>query len=116
MTDLNIDGMAIAPGVVETIISLAANEVEGVASVGDPTTSGILNIIGGGKPSTQGIEIETDEDNRLHVTARLYVKSGQVLPDIAAAVRQAVADAVATQVGAEVAEVDIFIDGIQFDN
>ena len=60
MADLNIDGMAIAPGVVETIISLAAREVDGVASVGDPTTSGIMTLIGG-KPSTQGIEIEVNE-------------------------------------------------------
>ena len=41
MTDLNIDGMAIAPGVVETIVSIAANEVDGVASVGPSATSGL---------------------------------------------------------------------------
>ena len=34
MNELNLDGMALAPGVVETIVSIAANEVEGVASVG----------------------------------------------------------------------------------
>ena len=116
MTDLNIDGMAIAPGVVETIISLAVREVDGVASVGDPTTSGIMTIIGGGKPSTQGIEIETGDDDELHVSVRLFVKSGQVLPDLAANVRQAVADAITTQVGVKVGSVDIYIDGIQFDN
>ena len=116
MADLNIDGMAIAPGVLETIVSLAVRDVEGVASVGDPTTSGLMTLIGGGKPSTQGIEIETGEDDELIVTLRLFVKSGQVLPDLAARVRQAVADAVETQVGAKVGAVDIFIDGIQFDN
>lgn len=116
MTDLNFDGMAIAPGVVETIISLAARDVDGVASVGDPTTSGIMSLIGGGKPSTQGIEIETGEDESLHVVVRLYVKSGYVLPDVAAEVRQAIADALETQVGAKVSAVDVYIDGIQFEN
>ena len=116
MTDLSIDGMNIAPGVVETIVSLAARDVEGVAGIGDPTTNGILTLIGGGKPSTQGVEVEVDEDNALHVSVRLYVKSGQVLPDVATAVRQSVADAVNTQVGAKVGSVDIYIDGIQFDN
>ena len=115
MTDLNIDGMAIAPGVVETIISLAARDVDGVASVGDPTTSGIMTFIGGGKPSTQGIEIEKDDNDELHVTLSLHVKSGYVLPDLAANVRQAVSDAVNTQVGAKVSAVDVFIDGIQFE-
>lgn len=116
MTDLNIDGMAIAPGVVETIISLAAREVDGVASIGPAATSGIMNLIGGGKPSTQGIELTTDENDELHVSIRMEVKSGRVLPDVAADVRQAVADAVNTQVGAKVAEVDIYIDGIQFND
>lgn len=116
MADLNIDGMAIAPGVVETIISLAAREVEGVASVGPAATSGIMSLIGGGKPSTQGIEVTTDENDELHVAIRMEVESGRVLPDIAANVRQAVADAVSTQVGAKVAEVDIYIDGIQFND
>lgn len=116
MTDLNIDGMAIAPGVVETIISMAARDVDGVSSVGDPTTSGIVSIFGGGKPSTQGIEIESGDDDELNISVRLHVKSGYVLSDLAANVRQSVADAIETQVGAKVGSVDIYIDGIQFDN
>lgn len=116
MRDLNIDGMAIAPGVVETIVSLAAQSVDGVYSVGDPATNGILSFLGGGRPSTQGIDIEADEDNGLHVTLRLYVCNGQVLPDLAAEVRKAIQDAVASQTGLKVSSVDVFIDGIQFDN
>ena len=116
MTELNIDGMAIAPGVVETIVSLAAQSVDGVACIGDPTTSGIFSIIGGGKPSTQGIELDFDEEENLHVALRLHVKNNQVLPELAAEVRQAVADALNSQVGIAVGSVDIYIDGIQFDN
>ena len=97
MTDLNIDGMAIAPGVVETIVSIAANEVDGVASVGPSATSG-LRAMFASKPSTQGID----------------VYYGLVLPERAAQVRMAVADAVASQVGIQVASVDVYIDGIQF--
>ena len=115
MSDLNIEGMTIAPGVVETIISLAARDVEGVASIGPATTSGIMDLIGGGRPSTQGIEVTTHENDELHVSIRMDVKSGNVLPDLAANVRRAVVDAVATQVGVKVAAVDIYIDGIQFE-
>lgn len=115
MTDLNIAGMNIAPGVMETIVSLAACDVDGVVSVGDPTASGIRALIGG-KPSTQGVEIDVDENNNLHASIRLFTKSGYILPDVAAAVRQSVADAVYNQVGAKVASVDIYIDGILFEN
>lgn len=115
MTDLNVDGMAIAPGVVETIVSLATQGVDGIASVGDPTTSGLKSILGA-KPSTQGVDIEVDDENNLHITVRLFVRNGHVLPELAAQVRQAVADAVHSQTGMNVASVDIFIDGISFDN
>lgn len=116
MTDLMVDGMAIAPGVVETIVSLAAQSVEGVQSIGDPATNGIKSIFGGGKPSTQGIAINVDDDNELNVTIRLFVKSGQILPDLAAKVRRAIDDAVCSQTGLHVASVDIFIDGILFES
>ena len=115
MSDLNIEGMTIAPGVVETIISLAARDVEGVASIGPATTSGLMDLIGGGRPSTQGVEVTTDENDELHVSIRMDVKSGNVRPDLAANVRRAVVDAIATQVGVKVAAVDIYIDGIQFE-
>lgn len=116
MAELSIDGMTIAPGVVETIVSLAAQSVDGVVSVGDPTTSGILSVFGGGKPSTQGIEIDADEDNKLHVSIRIHVLSGHVIPDLAANVRQAIADALNSQIGVATGSVDVYVDGVQFDN
>ncbi len=112
MTDLNLDGMAIAPGVVETIVSIAVNEVDGVASVG--SASGGLRGMFAGKSSTQGIEISVDDEDRLCIAVRIDVYHGHVLPDLAAQVRSAVADAVASQVGIQVASVDVYIDGIQF--
>ena len=115
MTDLNIGGMAIAPGVVETIVTMAARDVEGVACVGSAATSGLRSLMAG-KPSTQGIQIEVDENDQLCISVRMDIKNGYVLPDVAAKVRQSIADAIATQIGAKVGSVDIFIDGIQFAN
>lgn len=113
MTDLNVDGMALAPGVVETIVSIAANEVEGVASVGPSTASGLRSVFAS-KPSTQGIDIAVDDEDKLHVAVRVDVYYGYALPDIAANLRQAIADAVTSQVGVQVSSVDVYIDGMQF--
>lgn len=112
MSELNLDGMAIAPGVVETIVSIAVGEVEGVASLGS-AGGGVLSKLGG-KPSAQGIELEVTEDNELKIAAHVEVYFGQVLPEVADRVRSAIADAVASQVGVEVSSVDVYIDGIQF--
>ena len=78
MADLNIEGLAIAPGVLETIVSLAACDVAGVAAVGDLATSTIRTFIGG-KPSTQGVDVSVNEDSELEVAIRVSVKSGYVL-------------------------------------
>lgn len=116
MTDLNVEGMALAPGVAETIVSIAASEVDGVACVGSSSAAnrGIRQVFGQ-KPSTQGIEVTTDDEGKLAVTIRIEVYYGYVLPDLAAAVRRAIADAVTSQIGAPIASVDVYIDGIQFD-
>ncbi len=113
MTDLSLEGMALSPGVVETIISIATKEVEGVASVG-PSGVGGLRSIFGSKQTSQGIEIDVNDDDRLEISIRIDVYYGFILPEVAANVRKAVSDAVASQIGIPVANVDVYIDGIQF--
>lgn len=111
--DLNVAGMSLAPGVVETIISIAANEVEGVASVGSYTASGIRSKFAA-KPSTSGIGVSEDAEGKLSVTIHIEVFGGYPLPDLADALREAIADALLVQVGIEVAAIDVYVDGIQF--
>ena len=113
MSEMNVQGMVIAESVVETIVTMAIRDVEGVAGLCTPAANGIRSLIGG-KPAVQSIQVEVGENDQLNITLHIDVKSGYVLPDVAANVRQAVADAVAIQVGAQVNSVDIYVDGIQF--
>ena len=111
MTDqMNVEGLSIAPGVMETIISVAASEV---ASLGSFATSGIRSMLAS-KPSTSGIETKMDEDGKLSVAVHVEVYYGYVLPELAAQLRTAIAEALATQAGVEVSSVDVYIDGLQF--
>ena len=115
MTDLNVDGMALAPGVVETIIFIAAKDVEGVASVGSSSVGNLRSRFGN-KSVMQGIDIEETEDDKLNISVRVDMFYGYSLPEVAASIRSAVAEAVVSQIGIPVASVDIYVDGIQFDN
>lgn len=112
-TEVSVEGMSLAPGVVETIISLAAKDVEGVASVGTGGASGLLSALAQ-KPSTAGVETMLDDDGKLVVSLHVEVCYGQVLPELAANLREAISDALLMQAGVEVSAVDIYIDGIQF--
>ncbi len=105
--------MTLAPGVVDTIISLTVNEMDGVAQIGTPLGGGIRAMLQN-KPSTGGIVTSYDDDGKLEVTLHIEVYYGYVLPELAEKIRQAVADALLVQVGIEVSRIDIFVDGIQF--
>ena len=105
-SEMNVEGLSIAPGVMETIISVAASEVDGVASLGNFATSGIRSMLAN-KPSTSGIETKMGEDGKLYVAVHVEVYYGYVLPC-------AIAESLATQAGVEVSAVDVYIDGIQF--
>lgn len=111
MADINTDSMAIAPGVIDTIVALAVREVPGVASVGE-NTSGIKALFGKNKNS--GVEIVSSDSSSVAISITIQVYSNFSLIDLAAQIRSAVADAVLSQVGITVSRVDIRVDGIIF--
>ena len=114
MSNLTLEGMTLASGVAETIVSVAVQGVEGVAQIGNAgTATGFISAIAG-TPQTTGIVASVDDEQRLCLDVHVEVKFGYVLPEVAAAVREAAASAVLTQVGAPVGRVDVFIDGLQF--
>lgn len=114
MPSLNIEGMTLADGVVETVISIAVKNVEGVVNVGVPSASGILSALQS-KPATQGIDVAPTDDGTIAAGVHVEAQFGAILPELAEAIRQAVVDAVLTQVGLTVSSVDVYIDGIRFE-
>ncbi|MCL1890607.1 MAG: Asp23/Gls24 family envelope stress response protein [Coriobacteriia bacterium] len=108
-----LSGFTIAPGVIETIVGLAASEVEGVAQVGSPQTPGNLIASLSKRHPTPGIFIYGENDQVI-VDVHVQVLYGYRLVSIAADIREAVADALESQVSIDVSEVNVTVDGIQF--
>lgn len=113
MSDLVIDGMVINSSVVETIAALALSDVEGIGGTG--SGKGLLAFLSG-KDNVPGIEVSADDQGKLAIDVHIAVKNGFVLPEVAASVRTAVANALETQVGASIAAIDIYIDSIEFED
>ena len=108
-----LNGLTIAPGVIETIVTLAILEVDGVATVGAKASpSGIFPSFGR-KNTPPGILIYS-EDDEVIVDAQVQVLYGYRLYDIAEGIRTAVANALQSQANIDVASVNVTIDGIQF--
>jgi uncharacterized alkaline shock family protein YloU len=108
------EGLIIAPGVVETIVSLAVAQVDGVAQVGVPSLSNSFISVLNKRHPAQGIIIMADDDGQIIVTVRVHLFYGYRLQEVAENVRLAVIDTLLGQVGIEAAAVDVCVDGIEF--
>lgn len=113
MTNADASPMKLAPGVVDTIISITASEVEGIAAIGTRATSGFRSMFQS-KSYNSGIDSEF-ENGKLNVDVHVDVYYGVVLPELAEKLRAAIADALLVQAGIEVNRIDIYVDGIQFE-
>lgn len=113
--ELRFAGLVVAPEVVETIVRLAAEKVEGVASVGVPTDLGnVFSLFSARKPlgmPAVGVKVE---DGSIRAAVHLTVFFGYPFVKLAEDVRLAVAAGISSQVGVEVTGVDVFIDALVF--
>lgn len=113
MKEIVINGMAIAPSVIETVVSKAVVGVDGVAKLVATGPTGLKGILSS-KQTTQAVAAAVDENNQLRIAVRIEAVYGMPLPDLAAQVRTAVADAVESQIGLPVGSVDVYVDSMQF--
>lgn len=114
--ELRFAGLMVAPEVVETIVKLAAEKVEGVASVGVPSDLGTMfSFFSPKKPAAAvpGVAVSVEGD-ALRVAVRLAVFFGYPFVTLSDEVRERVVSGIASQVGAEVAGVDVYIDALVF--
>ena len=111
--ELHLEGLGVASGVLDTIVTVAAEGVEGVAAVGASGLAGLVQK-GAMKGASRAVDVLVAEDGAISATIHLQVLYGHKLKDVATAVQVAVADAVSSQVGVEIAGVDVYVDGIVF--
>ena len=103
---LVLDGLTVAPNVINTIVGIATTTVEGVAGIYAPT----LRKAQG----TKGIEITTNEQGGLEIAVHVQVFFGSKLRELGEAIQHSIADALSVQLGVTPAQIDIFIDSLIF--
>ncbi len=111
--EIRLEGLNVAPGVLDTIVTVAVESVEGVAAVGASGLAGLVQK-GARKGAARAVDVCADESGAITATIHLQVIYGHKLKDVGRAVQAAVADAITSQVGATVGTVDIYVDGIVF--
>ena len=106
-TELSLEGLDIAPGVVEQMVELAASQVDGVAFV-ETSPLGKLS------KASKSTEVALDDEGRFTVSIHITAVYGRPLRQLGAAVQDAISDALESQTGHAASRVDVFINAIQF--
>jgi len=110
--EVRLEGLGVAPGVLDTIVTVAAECVDGIAAVGAPGIAGLVQK--GRKGSSRAVDVTVGEDGALSASIHVQVTYGFRLREVAGLVQDAVREALGSQVGLEVAGVDVFVDGLVF--
>lgn len=102
-----------ADEVVAIIAGLAATEIKGVFAMTGGIAGGIVEKLGR-KNLSKGVKVELNEND---VTINLYiiVDYGIRIPEIAFSIQENVKKTVETMTGLNVLEVNIFVQGVNFD-
>jgi len=111
--EIRLEGLGVAPGVLDTIVTVAAESVDGIAAVGASGLAGLVQK-GARKGTSRAVDVVTSEDGSLSASIHVQVTYGSKLHKVAEEVQASVADALASQVGVEVAAVDVYVDGLVF--
>lgn len=114
-SELQVAGIGISKEVVAAIVSTAACRVEGVASVGgNDITSSLVSVFTRRSIAPEKAVDAYVEDGKLHVGVHLAVFFGYPFTQLAADVRDSIAEAAREQIGVDVSAVDVYIDSLVF--
>jgi len=107
--------VSFATDVVATIAGLAANEVEGVASM-TSSNSSFADILTrkSSRSYTKGVKVDIN-DNRVTVDVNIVVDYGSPVPDVARNIQENVKKAIETMSGLDVHNVDVHVQGVSFE-
>ncbi len=102
----------IADEVVSIIAGIAATEVKGVAGMSGGVAGGIAEMLGR-KNLSKGVKVEVGEKEAA-INLYVIVEYGERIPEVAWNIQENVKQAIENMTGLEVVEVNIHIQGVNF--
>ncbi len=101
----------ISEDVIATIVAHAVNDVEGVVGLSVKSGADIAELIGK-KNWGKGVKIIITEDNAIEIDCNVSISYGQSVVAVAAAVQEAITNAVESMAGVEIKSVNVNVCGI----
>lgn len=103
----------ISEDVIEVLADKAAREIDGVAGLAGGFLDSVADVFGK-KSGAKGVDVDIKE-NSAAITVHVVIKYGCRIPEIAWRIQEAVKNTVESMTNLEVTKVNIFVDGVRFE-
>jgi uncharacterized alkaline shock family protein YloU len=104
------DRIRIAEEVIETIVGIAASEVDGVAALSGSFADGLVGVLGR-KNVRKGVKVQLDGE-KVSVDVSIIVDYGCKIHDVARCIQNKVRESVRNMTGMEVTDIVVNVVGI----
>lgn len=101
----------ISEDVIATIVAHAINDIEGVVGLSIKSAADIAELIGK-KNWGKGVKIVISDDNAVDIDCNVSISYGHSVVSVAAAVQEAITNAVGSMTGVEIKSVNVNVCGI----
>lgn len=102
-----------ANDVIAVIAALATSDVKGISGMVGGAMSGFTEMLGR-KNLTKGVKVEVNDD-QVSVDAYVVVNYGYKIQEVALEIQNSIKNAIETMTGLTVAEVNVFVQGIEME-
>ena len=109
-----VSRLEIAPGVVETMVEKAILDMLGVAAVGGPKVDQRVSTVMSKDETDGGVEFLA-ENGAIKLDLRIQIYYGYRLQDIVDGIRGGVSEALLSQLGITVDEINVFVSDLQIE-
>ncbi|RVU71660.1 MULTISPECIES: Asp23/Gls24 family envelope stress response protein [Lactobacillus] len=109
----NGEQIKIDPSVLEVILGIAAEKIDGVVSMRGNLTSGIKHVLGR-EDRGKGVNVSVDEDNKLVADVYVYLEAGVNVPSVGAQMQKTLKAQLVQMTDLELKAINIHVVGLVF--
>lgn len=109
----NGEEIEIDPSVLEVIMGIAAEKIDGVAEMHGNVRSGINRVLGR-EDHGKGVSVNVDEEHNLIADVYISVDAGKYVPEIAMNLQKVLKQEVLQMTDLDLSEINVHVTGLKF--
>ncbi|CAM2823737.1 MULTISPECIES: Asp23/Gls24 family envelope stress response protein [Dellaglioa] len=110
-TEPSLGDIKIAPEVIEIIVGIAANQIDGVYSMRGTIAKNLTELFGRKKSLGKGVKLDLADD-QLNIDVFVYLDYGVSVPKVALMMQEKIKQQLLFMTGLEIIEVNVHVEGV----